>query len=62
MNIEQICLLDYETIICNLNEWWGDRNMTDMLPKLFFKNFNNSSFRIRNVKAVLGFLIGFFTV
>ncbi len=59
MKIEQINSSDYNNIISNLNEWWGGRNMTDMLPKLFFKHFNNTSFIIRNHESILGFIIGF---
>jgi len=49
---------DYDLIIGNLNEWWGGRNMTDMLPRLFFKHFNKTSFIIKNETEVLGFIIG----
>lgn len=59
MKIEQICSSDYNSIISNLNEWWGGRNMTDMLPRLFFKHFNETSFIIKHEESVLGFLIGF---
>jgi hypothetical protein len=35
---------DYEVIISVLNEWWGGRQMAAMLPRLFFKHFNESGF------------------
>ena len=30
---------DYPPIISVINEWWGGRNMADILPKLFFVHF-----------------------
>ncbi len=35
---------DYEPILSVLNDWWGGRNMSDMLPKLFFVHFRETSF------------------
>ena len=31
---------DYPPIISVINEWWGGRNMADMLPKLFSFTFD----------------------
>ncbi|WP_371925924.1 GNAT family N-acetyltransferase [Halobacillus sp. A5] len=42
-----------------INEWWGGRDMSDKLPKLFFDHFNNSSFIVEQDGKVIGFLIGF---
>lgn len=33
--IRQVESSDYQPIISVLNDWWGGRNMSDMLPKLF---------------------------
>ena len=57
--IMNITSSDYDVIIRHLDEWWGGRNMTDMLPRLFFKHFADTSFIIKNEKDVLGFLVGF---
>ncbi len=35
---------DYDAIISVLDEWWGERQMVAMLPRLFFKYFNQTSF------------------
>jgi hypothetical protein len=35
---------DYQTIIRAVDEWWGGRRMTLMLPKLFFVHFRPTSF------------------
>jgi ribosomal protein S18 acetylase RimI-like enzyme len=50
---------DYYKISPLLNDWWGGRQMTDMLPKLFFDHFNNTSFISEQDGQIVGFLIGF---
>ena len=50
---------DYDRIIPILNEWWGGRSMSDMLPRLFFVHFRDTSFIAENQGGIIGFLIGF---
>lgn len=50
---------DYYVISPLINEWWGGRQMSDMLPKLFFDHFNNTSFIAEKDGQIIGFLIGF---
>lgn len=50
---------DYQPIISVINEWWGSRAMTDMLPKLFFVHFCQTSFVVEEDGGIIGFLIGF---
>ena len=50
---------DYADIITVLDEWWDGRHMADMLPRLFFKHFNTTSFIIETDNAIAAFLIGF---
>jgi ribosomal protein S18 acetylase RimI-like enzyme len=50
---------DYQPIISVLNDWWDGRNMSDMLPKLFFVHFRNTSFVSERNGKIVGFLIGF---
>ena len=42
-----------------LLEWWGGRDLTAMLPKLFLNHFNDTSFVAENNDRMIGFLIGF---
>lgn len=51
---------DFSYISENLDSWWGGRNMSPMLPKLWFKDFSNTSFVIRgeNLKPI-AFLVGY---
>ena len=30
---------DYPAIISKIDEWWGGRTMTALLPRLFFQHF-----------------------
>lgn len=50
---------DYQPIISVINEWWGGRAMADMLPKLFFVHFRQTSFVVEKDGGIIGFLIGF---
>ncbi|MCG8326498.1 MAG: GNAT family N-acetyltransferase [Chitinophagales bacterium] len=59
MRIQQIKEGDYDAIIPLLNQWWNGRLMTDMLPRLFFKHFQNTSFIIKDDTEIIGFIIGF---
>ena len=50
---------DQAKIIAALQNWWGGRDLTAMLPKLFLNHFNNTSFVIEKEDEMIGFLIGF---
>jgi ribosomal protein S18 acetylase RimI-like enzyme len=60
MLIRNVSPDDYHSIINVLNDWWGGRQMADMLPKLFFIHFQETSFVVIDDKEqIIGFLIGF---
>jgi predicted GNAT superfamily acetyltransferase len=50
---------DHARVIAVLDEWWGGRRMTDMLPKLFFVHFRDTSFVAERDGELAGFLVGF---
>jgi ribosomal protein S18 acetylase RimI-like enzyme len=50
---------DHQKIIGVLKDWWGGRDLTWMLPKLFLVHFNNTSFVIEKRDELIAFLIGF---
>jgi len=58
LNIRHVTSEDYDAIVPLINEWWGGRQMADMLPKLFFNHFSNTSFIAEKVGLRIGFLIG----
>jgi ribosomal protein S18 acetylase RimI-like enzyme len=59
MEIRSVKGSDYYAISPLINEWWGGRQMSDMLPKLFFDHFKNTSFIAEKDGKIVGFLIGF---
>lgn len=52
---------DYQPVIAVVNDWWGGRSMSDMLPKLFFIHFRETSFVAQRDGEMVGFLNGFFS-
>lgn len=59
MEIRNVRPSDYQPIIHVLDQWWGGRRMSDMLPKLFFVHFCETSFVVEVNNKTIGFLIGF---
>lgn len=59
MELRNAQTTDYAPIIAVLNDWWGGRQMSDMLPKLFFVHFAETSFIAEQPGQICGFLIGF---
>lgn len=58
MHIRNVQSKDYKPIISVINDWWNGRNMSDMLPKLFFDHFQDTSFIVEKNEEIIGFLIG----
>lgn len=50
---------DYGRVIGRVNVWWGGREMTPMLPQLFFLHFESTSFVADEGDELVAFLIGF---
>ena len=52
---------DYVPIIAVVDDWWGGRHMAEMLPRLFFVHFQDTSFVIEDgdTGALAGFVVGF---
>ena len=59
MKIRNVRPSDYPNIIANLDDWWGGRKMSCMLPRLFFEHFCDTSFIIEENDQIVAFLIGF---
>ncbi|MBI4171734.1 MAG: GNAT family N-acetyltransferase [Actinobacteria bacterium] len=51
--------VDYARVIAVVDAWWGGRRMADMLPKLFFVHFRETSFVAEEDGELAGFLCGF---
>jgi len=52
---------DFYFVTSVINDWWGGRKMRDMLPKLFFTHFRETSFIAEYDFDIIGFLNGFFS-
>ncbi len=50
---------DYLTVISVIDDWWGGRHMADMLPRLFFDHFTDTSLAAERDGELAGFLVGF---
>jgi len=59
MNIRQLQEADYETTIEAIDDWFDGRQMSHLLPRIFFTHFLPTSFAIEEDGRVIGFLAGF---
>jgi GNAT superfamily N-acetyltransferase len=50
---------DYRPVISVIDDWWGGRHVADMLPRLFFEHFTDTSFAAERDGSLAGFLVGF---
>ena len=51
---------DHARIMAVIDDWWGGRPMTDMLPRLFLDHFASTSLVADGAAGELaGFLVGF---
>ena len=57
--IRQLSTADYPSVISVIYQWWGGRQMADMLPRLFFEHFTDTSFAVERDSHLVGFLTGF---
>lgn len=50
---------DYENVIAVMPDWWNGRDLTSMLPKIFFIHFHNTIYIAELKNELVGFLVGF---
>lgn len=50
---------DYATVSAVVDDWWGGRPMSGLLPRLFFEHFRPTSFVLEQEQRLKGFLVGF---
>lgn len=50
---------DHARVAGVIDDWWGGRRMRDMLPRLFFTHFRDTSFVADDGAGLAGFLCGF---
>jgi GNAT superfamily N-acetyltransferase len=61
MIVRNVRPTDYPPIISVLDDWWGGRKASAMLPRLFFEHFCDTSTIIEEDGRIAAFLIGFFS-
>lgn len=50
---------DWDRVTAVLVEWWGGRDLSGLLPRLFFQHFTGTSFVVEREGELVGFLVGF---
>lgn len=50
---------DHLRVIAVLSDWWGGRDLSHLLPRLYFQHFNDTSFIVEKDGELVAFLIGF---
>jgi predicted GNAT superfamily acetyltransferase len=50
---------DHLAVSSLLKEWWGGRDLTGLLPRLFFEHFRETAFIAESDGQLVGFLVGF---
>lgn len=59
MIIRQCRPSDHPGIIEVMKDWWGGRDLTYMLPRLFLNHFYKTSFVVEENEKLVAFLVGF---
>ena len=50
---------DHARVLAVLSDWWGGRDLSHLLPRLYFQHFNDTSFIVERNGELAAFLIGF---
>lgn len=50
---------DHARVLNVLTDWWGGRDLTALLPRLYFQHFTDTSFIVEKDGELIAFLIGF---
>ncbi len=50
---------DHARVLAVLADWWGGRDLSHLLPHLYFQHFNDTSFIVERNGELAAFLIGF---
>ena len=46
---------DHEKVTSLVDEWWGGRNLAWLLPRLFFRHFEDTSFAVEEDGELIAF-------
>lgn len=59
MQLRQLEQSDCEFVTSVVDEWWGGRSVRQLLPRLFFEHFNDTSLVLTEESGIIAFLVGF---
>lgn len=59
LNIRNGTQLDHEKIVSVMPAWWGGRDLTSSVLRIFFIHFNNTTYVAEIGDDLVGFLVGF---
>ncbi|MDH5548110.1 MAG: GNAT family N-acetyltransferase [Gammaproteobacteria bacterium] len=59
LNIRNLKADDHPPVISQIPLWWGGRDLSQLLPKLFFIHFQQTSFVVEEQGELIAFLVGF---
>lgn len=59
LNIRTAIPEDHQRVISVIPDWWGGRDLTASVLKLFFMHFNTTTFVAEKNHTLVGFLVGF---
>jgi GNAT superfamily N-acetyltransferase len=52
---------DHEKVISVMPDWWGGRDLSSSVLKIFFIHFSNTVYIAESNNDLVGFLVGFFS-
>ena len=59
MKTRNLHATDYEYLIGVVDDWWGGRDMSKILPRQYFDNFCDTSFVSQQSELIVGFIVGY---
>jgi ribosomal protein S18 acetylase RimI-like enzyme len=59
LHVRHLSASDRAPITAVVDAWWGGRHVADMLQRLFFDHFQDTSWVVEEDGAIVAFLIGF---
>lgn len=51
--------LDWDRVVAVMPAWWGGRDLTHLLPRVFFEHFRTTSWVAEHEDELVAFLVGF---
>ncbi len=59
LSLRPLAETDHPRVLAVLSDWWGGRDLSPLLPRLYFQHFNDASLIVEKDGELIAFLIGF---